>query len=173
MNRGRSEREIVFENTPKKTTADVTHRWSSELGTAKVLCTESEMFMHAKADAQTRVATRPSFTQFNSPQPRRASQGSGEVSWSVSESPQLPKVRRAFSMNAAMTRSILFAEPAYVPPLPRLPDTPPEVTESPTRKRVPEETGETDSTDEFANDWLTSWLPCCIGRVDPEMKKVY
>jgi hypothetical protein len=179
MHRDRSEKEIVFENTPKKTTADVTHIWASELGTAKVLCLESEMFSHAKVEAKTRVSShnRPAIPHFQSPQHRRSSQGGN---WSLSESPQLPKVRRALSMNAAMSTSLVYSslhDPAFFP-LPRVPLTPPEMTESPTRKRTeapPEETWVDDLLSDDS-DWLTSWFPCCVGRYDPAQaasKKVY
>lgn len=165
MNRGRSEKEIVFENTPKKTTADVKYLFSTETGSAKTLCLESEMFMHAKADAHTRESLNPQPVQLRSPQPRRVSQGAG--SWSVSESPQLPRVRRALSMNSAMSSKLLFSsfhnEPTYYP-LPQVPRTPPEMTESPSRKKSqPEESREEEDID----DLFSSWLPCCVGRYDP------
>jgi len=154
MHRERSEKEIVFENVPLKTTADVTHLWASELGRAKTLCLESEMFLQAKAEAKTRVARRPRVVAFQSPQPRRASQGEG--TWSVSDSPQLPKVRRALSLNAAMTTKLLFSSFHVAP----------EVTPAETES-APEETG----ADPVG--WDFTWLPCCAMRYDPTSKKQY
>ena len=166
MNRGRSEKEIVFENTPQITTADVKYRFATETGHAKTLCLESEMFMNAKADAHTRESQHPQPVQLRSPQPRRVSQGAG--SWTLSESPQLPKVRRALSMNAAMSTNLLYSsfhnDSTYFP-LPDVPRTPPEMTESPNKKKPqPEESLEDDDS------FFTSWMPCCVGRFDPAKK---